>query len=46
LSAAIKAVPQVKWALGVAGVMAALFLGKTLFSNTTEAIVGTLAMFD
>jgi hypothetical protein len=25
--------------------MAALFLGKTLFSNTAEAIVGTLAMF-
>ena len=44
LGAAIKAVPQVKYALGVAGVMAALALGKTFFSSTTEAVVGALAM--
>jgi hypothetical protein len=44
LGAAIKAVPQVKYALGIAGVMAALALGKTFFSSTTEAVVGALAM--
>lgn len=44
LRAAIKAVPSVKWALGIAGVMAALALGKTYFTSTVEAVVGTLAM--
>jgi len=44
LRAAIKAVPQVKWALGVAGIMMALALGKAYFSSIREAVVGTLAM--
>jgi hypothetical protein len=42
---AIKAVPPVRYAVGVAGVMAALALGATLFKSPLAAVLGTLTMF-
>jgi len=42
--AAMRAVPAVKYALGVAGVMAALAIGRTFFSSSRAAIFGALCM--
>jgi len=42
--AGIKAVPAVKYALGVAGVAAALALATAFFSSTQAAVIGILAM--
>ena len=44
LRVAIKAVPAVKYALGVAGVMAALAIGRAFFSSTHVALIGALSM--
>jgi hypothetical protein len=38
------AVPSVKWALGIAGIMAALALGSAFFSSPTQAAVGVIVM--
>jgi hypothetical protein len=44
LKEAIKAVPAVKYALGVAGVMAALALGTALFKTPQAALLGAVPM--
>ncbi len=44
ITKAIKAVPAVKWALGVAGVLAALSLGLMFFKSAPAAIAGAIAM--
>src|ERR1035441_94951 len=44
LRAAIRAVPAVKYALGIGGVMGALALGKVFFSSTSAALFGTVVM--
>jgi len=44
LKVAIDAVPAVKYALGVAGIVSALALVKGLFANLTAALVGTGGM--
>lgn len=44
LTAAIRAVPAVKWALGVAGVAAALALSTSFFGSVSAALLGSLAM--
>src|SRR5271166_3910613 len=44
LREAIKAVPQVRWALGVLAVAAAASLGFGLFANQFVAIAGTFVM--
>jgi hypothetical protein len=45
LREATSVVPAVRYALGVAGVMAALALGSMLFKNAEAATFGVLAMF-
>jgi hypothetical protein len=44
LTAAIRAVPAVKFALGVAGVAAALALATSFFGSAIAALVGSVAM--
>jgi hypothetical protein len=44
LTAAIRAVPAVKWALGVAGVAAALALSTSFIGSMSAALLGSLAM--
>lgn len=44
LNPAIKAIPPVKWALGVAGILAALALGVVWFKSPPAALVGAGAM--
>jgi hypothetical protein len=44
LTEAIKAVPAVKYALGVAGIMAALALGTALFKTPQAALLGAVPM--
>jgi len=44
LTSAVKAVPAVRYALGVAGIMAALALGKAFFASTSEALIGAAFM--
>ncbi len=44
LTSAIAAVPAVKYALGIAGVMAALALGSAFFQSATQALIGAAAM--
>lgn len=44
VKAGIQAVPAVKYALGIAGVMAALALGKAFFTTARMALLGCIAM--
>jgi hypothetical protein len=44
LNPAIRAVPAVRWALGVAGVMAAAALGFSFFHSPVAALLGAAAM--
>jgi ABC-type polysaccharide/polyol phosphate export permease len=41
---AVKAVPAVRYAVGVAGIMAALALGAAFFKDVASAVIGTVAM--
>ncbi len=45
LQAAIKAVPAVKYALGVAGLAAAAAIALSFFKSPESALVGTIAVF-